>query len=87
MDIDFSTSKSAIQLLISNEPLFASEYEQTEASKSIPKPKKERFLSLVPISFPNDASIGQARRLDYSSDIGRLTEVIIPVVVLLILLW
>jgi len=78
LDIDFSTSKSAIQLLISNEPLFASEYEQTEASKSIPKPKKERFLSLVPISFPNDASIGQARRLDYSSDIGRLTEVIIP---------
>lgn len=47
-----------IELQVFSEPLFASEYRLTEASKLIPKPKRERHLSIIPIFFPNDASLG-----------------------------
>lgn len=74
----FDSIGGLVELHIYSEPLFSSEYTLTLASKLIPKPKKERHLSIIPISFPNDASLGHATRHDYITDIGRLVEIVIP---------
>jgi len=67
-----------VELVVHTEPLFACEYGLTEASKLIPKPKRERHFSIVPINFPNDAAIGMVERKDIDTPVGRIVELIIP---------
>jgi len=74
----FDSIKGIVELHICTEPLFSSEYRLTQASIDVPKPKHERHYSIIPVTFPNDASIGHATRHDYITELGRIVEIIVP---------